>query len=132
MASLSMCVRNEAAPAQLLLSTLLDKPILCRVREDNEACITAAKKGYSPALRHRPRHQRCALGVVHETFFEDAGATAEEKQARRERIELFGEFQLEHFEMSKHKGDYFTKELPRQAVENAYALMQFKPRSRGV
>ena len=126
MVSLSMAVRNEATPLQQLLSALLGRPVLCRVFEDNTACITAAEKGYSPSLRHLARHQRCALGTVHETFFEDADATPMEAEARRRIICEYGEMRLEHKDTKQHKGDFFTKELPRVEFDNACQMMKIR------
>ena len=123
MVSLSMAVRNEATPLQLLFSALLGRPIKCRVFEDNMACITAAEKGYSPSLRHLARHQRCALGTVNETFYLSADATTDEIAARSAIIEAYGEMQLEHCDTKKHKGDFFTKELPKVEFDTALKMM---------
>ena len=123
MVSLSMGIRNDAAPLQILLATLLCRPSVTKVFEDNEARITAARKGYSPSLRHLPRRQRCALGTVHETFYEDEDATTEEVETRRLLVEKWGSMELIHCETKKHKGDFFTKELPRGEVETAIAAM---------
>jgi hypothetical protein len=70
MVSLATFLCNEALPLQHLWQCLLGRPVDLIVYEDNEACITIAKKGYSPLLRCLPRTQRCSLGVVHETLFE--------------------------------------------------------------
>ena len=131
MVSLSLALRNEACPLQLLLSTLLGRPVTVRVFEDNTATITAAEKGYSPSLRHLPRHQRCALGTVHEMFFLDEDATQEEREAKQHNDSTLGPLLLEHKETTKHKGDFFTKELDRQAFESAKALMgmQVRPKT---
>ena len=131
MVSLSLALRNEACPLQLLLSTLLGRPVTVRVFEDNTATITAAEKGYSPSLRHLPRHQRCALGTVHEMFFLDEDATQEEREAKQHNDATLGQLLLEHKETTKHKGDFFTKELDRQAFESAKALMgmQVRPKT---
>ena len=111
--SLSIAIRNEAAPLQRLLATLLGRPITCRVFEDNEATTTAVKKGYSPSLRHLPRHQRCALGTVHETFFMDDDLTGQGKEEYQKIVAEYGHMLLEHKDTKEHKGDFFTKELPR-------------------
>ena len=44
MVSLSMAIRNEAAPLQVLFAALLGRPVPVVVWEANEAAITAAKK----------------------------------------------------------------------------------------
>ena len=57
------------------------------IGEDNAVSITAIRKGYSPALRHMLRQQRCALGQLHELITELTP-------------EGVGEFVLEHQEMT--------------------------------
>ena len=126
MVSLSIAIRNEAAPLQLLLSTLLGRPVRTRVFEDNEATITAARKGYSPSLRHLPRHQRCALGTVHETFWTDPDQTEEELAEKAKIVAQWGEMVLEHKDTKLHKGDFFTKELPRTEFEGALKMMRVR------
>ena len=123
MVALSIAIRNEAAPLQILLATLLSQAMKVKVFEDNTACITAAKKGYSPSLRHLPRHQRCALGTVHETFFEDADAPEEDLKARRAIVDKWGVMELLHKDTKEHKGDFFTKELARADFEAAVRKM---------
>ena len=49
---------------------MLRRPINMLVREDNEAAIVAARKGYSPALRHLPRLQRTSIVSTHEIFYD--------------------------------------------------------------
>jgi hypothetical protein len=63
---------KDAIPIQELLYRMLRRPINMLVREDNEAAIVAARKGYSPALRHLPRVQRISTGSVHELFYDNA------------------------------------------------------------
>ena len=85
-----------------------------------EACV----KGYSPSLRHLPRHQRCALGTVHDTCFGDSGSDD------REQLEAqYGIISLEHKVSEKHKGDMFTKEMPRQQFESLKALLGMRRNS---
>ena len=122
--SLSIAIRNDAIPLQILLSTLLGRPMRTKVFEDNEACITAARKGYSPSLRHLPRHQRLALGVVHETFYTDDDETEEDLKEKERMRKQFGDIVLEHKDTKDHKGDFFTKELPRPAFEAAVRMMK--------
>ena len=128
MVALSMAARNEACPLQLLLSTLLGRPVVCKVFEDNAATITAAEKDYSPSLRHLRRHQRCALSTVHETFFIDEDCTDEELAARRSNEQTYGQMLLLHKETSKHKADFFTKELSRVQFQNALKMMNVRSR----
>ena len=123
MVSLSLALCNEACPLQLMLSTLLARPVTVRVFEDNSATITAAEKGYSPSLRHLPRHQRVALGTVHEMFYLDEDATQEERDSKKHNDETLGQLILEHKETVLHKGDFFTKELDRTAFEAAKEKM---------
>ena len=51
--SIGNYLKSEAIPAQLLLSLALGRPVTLRIKEDNDAAIVAAKKGYSPSLRSR-------------------------------------------------------------------------------
>ena len=74
--------------------------------------------------RHLPLHQRCAIGVVNETFFENPEDPEDELKARRAIREQWGDMVLEHKDTKEHKGDFFTKELPRPAFEAAVRMMK--------
>ena len=59
--SAATSLRAELIPLQQLLQLLLGRPVNAVIHEDNEACITAIRKGYSPTLRHILRTQRILL-----------------------------------------------------------------------
>ena len=98
--------------------------------EDNTATIEACVKGYSPSLRHLPRHQRCALGTVHDICFGDKDDTEEEKMERKMLEEKFGAITLEHRDSELHKADLFTKEMPRAPYEAKLRLIGMSDPSR--
>ena len=109
--SMSMCVRNELLPMQLLMEKIFQRPIHCEVMEDNAAAIVAVTKGYSPTMRHLSRTQRVSLGSLHEIF--------ENKPAENE-----GSITLVKAETSVHRGDAFTKELEPHKFQDALALIR--------
>lgn len=93
--SMSMSIRQEALPIQLLFETLLGKQLPLQAFVDNTQCITAVEKGYSKKLRHLARTRRVSIGVLHELLEdEDASLT------------------LEYCETSQMLADSFTKALP--------------------
>ena len=108
---LSGAVRKEGAPLQALLSATLGRPVRMIVFEDNTQCIAAVRRGYSASLRHLPRTQRLALGVMHEIFYGDEDECGE----------AAGLCELRYCESKRHKGDVFTKVLPRGPFRDALA-----------
>ena len=96
--SLTTFAKTDMIPVQILLSTLLHRPIVCRIKEDNQACIQAIKKGYSPNLRHISKTQKINLGFAHELV-------------TRDDADGYGRVFLESHETATHKGDMFTKML---------------------
>lgn len=107
--SLSVALRREALPAQELLSVALGRPVLLVVHEDNEQCISAVRKRFSPALRHLGRTQRISLGVLHESLCGRSDAC------------------LRHSATAEHKGDLFTKALDANAFYNALRRIGMVP-----
>jgi hypothetical protein len=81
------------------------------VHEDNDACISIVKKGYSPSLRCLARTQRCSLGVTHETYMQEAPPG-------------FGKATLKYTSTDKHKGDFLTKYLDAKALEHALKMIR--------
>ena len=104
--SMSEGLRNEALPVQALLQTVLQRPVALRIREDNEATITAVRKGYSPRMRYLLRTHRIALGTLKEL-------TTEEPESGEGRVTL------EHWPTASHKGDMFTKALAPNVFQDA-------------
>ena len=97
--SMAEGARQEAIPLQRLMELILDRPVVVEVGEDNQATITAVKKGYSVALRYTLRQQQCSVGGLHELFHEPPPLGV-------------GAFELKYRETTTHKGDVFTKPLP--------------------
>ena len=110
---LATFTRNEFLPLQVLLQKLLGRPVEIIVHEDNNACISIVKKGYSPSLRCLPRTQRQSLGVVHETFCDPPPPG-------------HGVATLKYTCTSEHKGDFLTKYLDANSLENALRMIQVK------
>ena len=98
--SLADCMRKEAIPLQRLMSVLLDRQVVVRVWEDNEATITIVEKGYSLALRYLARTQRTSIGMLNELFHPEVDDDG-----------LMKLFHLAYSKSTTHKGDQFTKEL---------------------
>ena len=57
---------EDAIPLAELFSTLLERNVLLRIREDNEACAKVCAAGYSKKLRHLKRVHRINLASVKE------------------------------------------------------------------
>ena len=72
-----------------------------RCLEDNTTAISAARAGYSPALRHLPRTERISVGVLYEILVEREDCT------------------LQYQPSAEHKGDMFTKRLDPVTFEAA-------------
>ena len=106
MISLATALKAEVLPMMELLERALARPVKLRCLEDNTQCLQAAEIGYSPALRHLPRTERIAVGVVHEIFMDGDG-----------------QHELVYQETSAHKGDMFTKRLDPCAFERALTLI---------
>ena len=52
---------------------------------DNTACVSAVKRGYSPALKYLQRHAQVSLGFANEVFhpnWEDRAAPIQVSQGR--------------------------------------------------
>ena len=111
--TLATFLRNEFLPLQYLWQALLGRPVEIIVHEDNNACISIAKKGYSPSLRCLPRTQRQSLGVVHETFCEPPPPG-------------HGIATLKYTCTAEHKGDFRTKYLDANSLGKALQMIQVK------
>ena len=94
--------------------------------EDNTATIEACMKGYSPSLRHLPRHQQCALGTVHDVCFRDKDDDEARVRAKEQIEREYGVITLEHKVTDEHKGDMFTKEMPRVSLETKVKLIRMR------
>ena len=65
-AALANSLFEDAIPLAELFSTLLERNVLLRIREDNEACAKVCAAGYSKKLRHLKRVHRINLASVKE------------------------------------------------------------------
>ena len=61
-------LRADGFPLASLLEFLLERELAVEVYEDNAAAIVAARKGYSPRLRHLHRSKRIHVGYLGEVF----------------------------------------------------------------
>ena len=110
--SLSSALRHEAIPLQLLLEQCLGIRVPIRIHEDNTAAITAALKGYTPAMRYLPRTQRIAVSFISEIINNEGN-----------RIRIF------HQQTATQKGDVFTKELGSADFWKAMKLLKYMPKA---
>ena len=111
MVSLSHCVHDVALPLQILFETVLGKAVPVQFMEDNEACIVAVRKGYSPSLCALSRTQRVHLGFLHDVIFDEDSLV---EGGNRELLKV---------ETALHKGDMFTKELEPQKFIKALSML---------
>ena len=49
---------------------LLGRDVEMKVYEDNEGTISVIKNGYSPALKHLLKTQKCSIDLVHNIIHE--------------------------------------------------------------
>ena len=105
---------REVIPILAQIEASLARPVKLVCKDDNTACITAIKKGYSTALRYLKRHAELSLGFTHETFYPDKTQGAPQYWS-----------QLTYWDTKLHKGDWMTKELPPKAFEQAWRLAGF-------
>ena len=68
---LATSLKKEAIPFLIFIEAALGRQVELVCLEDNAQVLTAARKGYSPALRHVSRTERVSTGVVHEVFYEN-------------------------------------------------------------
>ncbi len=101
-------LKREVIPVLEQLERNLGRSVLLIGNEDNTQCISAIKRGYSPALRHLQRHCRTSLGFAHEVFYPDGSPGAAKYDS-----------DLRYCETTKRKGDWMTKALDRAAFIKA-------------
>jgi len=94
-------LKREIIPILHQVEVSLGRLVLLQCREDNTQCISAIRRGYSPALRHLKRHINLGLGFTHEVFYPDlSDRTAPVYWAS-----------LVYCPSSEQLGDWMTKEL---------------------
>ena len=103
--ALSHAMRQEAIPIQQLWEMFLGRDMEMKVFEDNEGTVLVVENGYSPALRHILKTQKCSIDLLH-TMFHDLNLA-----------------KLENVESEKQVADIFTKALTPQAWEHALRLL---------
>jgi len=108
--SLSLALRSEALPMQFLMQKVLNVTVPIRIHEDNNGCIIACEKGYSPNMRYLPRTQRCSLGFIHDVITDPELSTRIVYQTSK-----------------SQKGDLFTKELAAQDFWHDASLIGYAP-----
>ena len=96
-------LKSEGLTMQDLFSAALGRTVHLQCLEDNTTAISAARAGYSPALRHLPWTERISVGVLYEVFVERDDCT------------------LQYQPSGEHKGDMFTKRLGSASFEIAIA-----------
>ena len=98
------------------MQQILGRPTPIKVQEDNEACIVACKKGYSPNMRHLQRTERINMGFVYDCInlpaMEDGPIT------------------ILKAETAEHKGDMFTKFLSPADFEKACKMIRMVKRTK--
>ena len=71
LASLNNGVKKAGLPALDLWEVLLDRELVLKAKEDNDAAIKSVEKGYSPSMRFLHRTQKVKLGFLNEIFSGD-------------------------------------------------------------
>ena len=112
--SMSKWVKSDGIALQHIFQVLLNRPVVMRLMEDNDATITAVQKGYSPSLRHLVRAQRVSLGFLHELTNPDPESS----------LDTEGEIVILRADTDDQKGDMFTKELDVAAFHRALDMIR--------
>ena len=108
-------LKRDIIPILHQLEVTLGRPVKLVGKEDNTACISAIKRGYSLALRYLQRHAQVSLGFSHEVFFPDFDDAGAPKYVA----------ELAYWESKSHKGDWMTKELQPKQFQDAVKLAGF-------
>eukprot|EP00971_Amphidinium_carterae_P171954 3409378-Amphidinium_carterae.3 len=74
---MTWAVKESAIPAQVLPAVAFGKGVPLRMYEDNDACSSVVKSGYSPKLRHLVRTKRTSIGMLSEVLLPHEIGTAE-------------------------------------------------------
>ena len=108
--SMSSALRKEALQLQEFFSSTFKRSVKLICEEDNTQAIIAAKKGYSPVMRHLARTHRISVGVLGESFGPESDGTAE----------------IRHCPTVDQKGDLFTKRLDKLKFQRSLELINMK------
>ena len=102
--SMAVGIDGYSLPTASLLESVLERPIMTIVHEDNMAALLVAKRGYSPALRAAQKHFRVAISALGEVF---AGP----------------DHTIIHCPTLEQRADPMTKGLSAVAQQEAWALL---------
>ena len=119
LASITGALKKTVIATLGMLEFCLGRPVKLVIQEDNSQCITAVKRGYSPALRYLQRHCRMDLGFSNEVvmgYYPDGS-----KMYLSE---------IRHAGTATHKGDFLTKPLDRSKFGNAKRLIGMQTKSK--
>jgi hypothetical protein len=105
--SMSRSMREFALPIQGMRTTLLQRPVMLEVYEDNTSTIERLRKGYSSKLAHLSRTHRIRLAWTAEQVAEDF-------------------IKLLYCPSAEQKGDLFTKALDRVKHHEALSSIGMK------
>jgi len=106
--SASKTLRESVVPLLDLWSLMLDRTVRGVIHEDNMSTITVIEAGYSPQMRHLPKHHRISIGLVHE-------------------LVQSPNIDIQHITTDKQKGDLMTKGLARPKHEPACRMVGIYP-----
>ena len=84
--------------------TVSGRDLKLKIKEDNEATIKIAKKGFSPKLRSLSRTHRVNLGAIHEEIIKP-------------------DIELEYIKTTEQIADIFTKAIDPQKWKHATDLL---------
>ena len=105
--SLSANVFEEGIPMLNFWQTVTGRAVKLKIKEDNEATIKIAKKGFSPKLRSLTRTHRVNLGAIHEEIMKP-------------------DVILEHCPTLEQAADIFTKAIDPQKWKHAIDLLHMR------
>ena len=97
--SMATGLKGEGLPIEHLFFPALGRMVHLRCLEDDTTAISAARAGYSPALRHLQRTKGISVGILYEIFVEHKNCTSQYQAS------------------GEHKGDMFTKRLDPASFE---------------
>ena len=102
--SISSNLFDEGIPMLNFWQTVSGRDLKLKIKEDNEATIKIAKKGFSPKLRSLSRTHRVNLGAIHEEIIKP-------------------DIELEYIKTTEQIRDIFTKAIDPQKWKRATDLL---------
>ncbi len=107
LSSLATGIESYVIPTVELMESALDQIARVVIHEDNQAAISEAKRGYSPALRSPQKHHRVMIWVLSELVCRP-------------------DFELVHISASCQRADGLTKGLNAQSQQLACQVMDMR------